>query len=240
MRKALALLAALFLITAPAARAQMPGLDLGWGNCLGDGGASLRAFACTTTSGQETIVASWVPAADVPAFSGAEIFVNLYTAGSTLPAFWSIACAGSNGPFSADLTYPATAVNCMDAWAGLGVGGIAAYNIGTFGPASAQLDIAAGLPMGSEQSLAAGLEYQLFNIRVTRFRASGVNACTGCVVPACFRLQELRYVQPAGPEVRVTRMGEQNTLYWQNAYIAPCLPIPVRNQTWGAIKSLYR
>jgi hypothetical protein len=240
MRKTLALLAALFVIAVPAARAQAPGLNLGWYACYGDGGASLRAFACTTTSGQETIVASWVPAADVAGFSGAELFVNLFTAGSTLPPFWSVACSGSNGPFAADLTYPSTAAMCMDAWSGLGVGGIAACTVGAFGPTSVQLDLAAGLPAGSEQSLAAGTEYQLFNIRVSHLRAAGVNACLGCVVPACFDVQELRYTRTSGPEVRLTQRGEQTPIYWQNAYVGPCLPIPARNRTWGAIKSLYR
>jgi hypothetical protein len=242
MKKMLLLCGALLAISAAAASAQIstPGLNLGWGNCIGDNGTALKTFACTSTTGSQSIVASYVSSVEVPTYAASELFINFAVTGGSTPAWWGTACAGRTAPFAVNFTISGTAVNCVDIWNAAGVGGIAAYNQNWNGAGTTQLDIAAAVPTGSEVDVLPGQEMFLANILLSNSKSTVASGCVGCLQAACINFKELRVDEPGKPEVKVTQGGVQPFIYWQAASASCVAATPTHNTTWGSVKALYR
>ena len=73
---------------------------------------------------------------------------------------------------------------------------------------------------------------------------SGVGSCAGCLRGACLVLNSVQLgrlpgASPTLVTVVPTSGGTPGIATWQNGH-AECAAVPVRNRTWGAIKSLYR
>ncbi len=248
MKKTLLFFSVLLALSVGVASAQVttPGLYLGWDHCVGDGGVLNKTFACTATTDGNTMVLSWVPTQSVPLFSSAEVWVDISFRSGVLPAWWGNACAGRiNSWLSCNVSRPGGAINCADSWTENAMSGIADYRQNL--PWASQLDAAGALPMGDEKLVDAGREYFLLNIRFSNAKARVVDGCLGCLIPACIDFSRLQYYQP-DPEPVVTVFGSQHAtrhlISWQYPSDSQtnCLQAaePVRNTTWGAVKSLYR
>jgi len=76
---------------------------------------------------------------------------------------------------------------------------------------------------------------------VLRFdKTTGVGSCEGCSARACIVLRGVEfYDSETPPFVHVSPLPGQSMLAWQSN-TADCLLTPVRNKTWGAIKTLFR
>lgn len=264
MKKMLLICGALLAFSATAALAQLtqPGLYLGWGNCVGDGGTLSKVNACTATGGTNTMVLSWLPATAVPAFNSCEAWVYFSFTGGVTPTWWSSTCAGrmgdigTAGPVSGNVTIPTTAVNCVDIWSGAGYGGPGAYNhqagdYGWKGAGTAQVDCAGA--MAGALALDTATEYFLFNVAFTNVKDRAADACPGCAVATCINFENMNYSQAGTAPVTVLDNDSilpnsdaprtQHNIYWQapNANAATCLQAsPTHNATWGSIKALYR
>lgn len=162
-----------------------------------------------------------------------------------------------------------TAVNCLDTFGGIAAGGIGSYQIGLgdqgFMANAARLTIAEAVSLADLAQIDAGHEYFAANIKITNVKTVGTGTCAGCVTPVCFLLRSVKVTEPVGvgdlelfdpmgpnswaaawqggspvlqynPE---THCG--GSCVFQGWSLEACgLPTPARNQTWGAIKSLYR
>ncbi len=240
-----ALLIALALM-APAARAA--GFDLRWDACPGDGGVSNRNFACDTEAGMNTLVASFRLDQPINSVALIEGVLDLIVAnGQPVPAWWDfISCRP--GSLNADATIYATAAACADWSPGTGFAGVIGYDgSGSIAPgdqASHRRIKVACTHDVPQPNLAASQDYFLFNVQIDNFLTidTGGGECAGCSLPACIVLNSLRFLNTS---FQVTLLETPNSAgsnfaTWQGGSGANCMSVPVKQATWGAIKSLYR
>ncbi len=226
------------------------GLNLRWSECLGDGGAYFRSFACDTNVGNHVLVGSFQLTTPVEQVTGEEIAVGFYWGGAAIPDWWSFRNVGSCriNSLSANFIPPPTAVNCVDWSFGQVLGGISSYGPG-FQLGSARLRLAAAISSDVFPDLAAGVEYFSFVVSINNVKTVG-GACAGCSLPACIILSSMRLTTHT-PETDRNLFGPTNGTdsfftSWQGPVPIPpgglpCpWPVPARQKTWGAVKSLYR
>jgi len=87
-------------------------------------------------------------------------------------------------------------------------------------------------------SLQAGVEYYAFRVAFDAQRSIGPGACGGCSTPVTIVMNEI--IVAASGAGKINNPISNGCLRWQAAGQTPCSATPVRNQTWGTVKSLYR
>jgi hypothetical protein len=260
---------ALLILAAPSARAVPAGINFAWNECAPDGGSSLHYFACDTSVATPVGVAvgSFVPAQDMPQFVGVEIRISLEAAASTLPDWWQVFNPGSCRQPSLSFSPDSVSLkheHCLPAFAIRPDGGIGAYQTIATSPPVPVNDAAAAYikvyyATNNPQPLFGGTEYVACVMRIDGARTTEPGACSGCDVPVCIALTQVTISDGLGGQ-QILRDPIQNQLIgWQcgngtmgrtgmlqipivascDAPPAPCVT-PVRNHTWGTIKSLYR
>ncbi len=244
MKKASLLCVALLALSATSAFAG--GLNLGWSNCVGDGGVGARVSLCNTNGGSNVMVASFIPTMTSSTVNGNEIVVDLQAQGSSLPAWWQFKNAGTcrSTALSVSQTVPTTAVLCVDEFAGQATAGIGAYNIGFGGANRARIVIAEAVPASALAPVAPGNEYFSINIAVSNSKTVGTGSCAGCLTPVCVVLNSIKLTAGGGSlDEFIGNAAVNNAVTWQGGAIdgGGCpLAVPTHNTTWGAVKSLYR
>jgi hypothetical protein len=227
------------------------GVNLSWSRCSGEGvGTQNRAFACDTNTGQEVLVASFVLDQDMAQVSGNEVVLDLLSQADPLPAWWDLKNIGSCRATSLGMNTTANAgdVVCVDWAQGGSTGGIGAYDTetpnGNLAIASRhrRLKIALAVPISGLADLVAGTEYFSCNIVINHLHTVGTGACAGCAIPACIVLNSIKVTTPSPGSDRTLGAGTtagSNIVTWQ-AGVADCSAVPTRQETWGAVKALYR
>jgi len=240
-------------------------LRLSWDRCAYDGLVADKSFACDTNTGSDVLYASVlfqdrVTRANVQFVNA---LVDVTTTTSPIPPWWQVRSGScrSNAVLVEYGPFP-EAGSCApwfaSAWPD-GPLGVFAIQENLEGPETTRLNIAAGVPIGYEATLAAGQELLLFRIVVSHARSAGTGACQGCLVPTCigFGHLELSY-NPAAPD-EIFLGDAASAVTWQGAYVSgfqptrypqtgyyvanlECAtgPVPARGRTWGLIKTLYR
>jgi len=220
------------------------GVNLGWGQCLADGGFANRTFACDTNTGSETLVGSFVTGSDLPAVDGVEIVLELQAATATLPAWWDFKNVGSCRVDALTLSPWTTGTNCPDWSTPQVAGGIGAYQVGTVLPNRARLLMVLAVPPSDARSLAGDTEYAAFGLAISHERTNGAGACAGCLVPVCLVLTRLGVHQSASSQMlQLQNPLVSDYVLWQGGAIGGLgCPgaVPARRSTWGGVKSLYR
>jgi len=254
MKKMLLICGALLAFSATAALAQVtaPGLYLGWGNCVGDGGTLVKTNLCTVTTGSNLMVASWVPSEEYPLFNSTEALIYLSFQGGVTPAWWGNTCTGRNvnSGLTANMVISGTALNCADAWGGNAGGGLAGYVYDASGyqwggPGTAKIDLVAALAEGTEVDVTPGQEWFLFNVSFSNAKARVADACAGCLVQTCINLKEIDPSSFPTQPVKIidnVNAGSQHYIYYQAAAGNTACPLasPAHTSSWGSIKALYR
>jgi hypothetical protein len=249
-----AAVAAVLMFAASAAFAA-GSLNMSWTNCTGEGTpVTNKTFACAANTGTNLLVCSFVAPANLHQFAAAELFVDLISQSTPLPAWWAIYAMGNGGTqcrsaLSVNFVQNASDVVCLDAWAAAGVGGIAAYANpivalptidGSNSAQYATIDLAAAVPTGQEQDLTAGSEYFLANIAISNTKSTGAGSCAGCADPVCISFTRAVVQQPTGVgDFYISTPGVNSLVTWQGTG-ANCTAVPVKKATWGSIKSMYR
>lgn len=254
--KRLLLSASVLLVALSAASSVIaaPGINMAWTDCRGDGGVTNRAFACASNTGSNTMVVSYVAPAGVTGLTGNELVVDVISTTSPLPAWWQYKNASTcrQTALSANFTAPGSIVNCVDYWSGQAAGGIGAYTQVAPGGGwtiplgveaqHARMVIAIAVPAGAVGPIDADVEYFSANIVFNNTKTVGTGACAGCADPVCIVLNSVKLTQAVGigdfTLTTPTAVGA-NLVTWQGTG-ADCNAVPVRNATWGAVKSLYR
>ena len=244
MKKVTLLCAMLLALTAVSANAQ--GLNLRWTNCFGDNGAQNKTSACANSLGSNVAVGSFVLGADVNS-TGIELIVDIATAGTALPAWWTTACR--TGFVTANPTISTAAVNCFDWASGAAAGGLASYNQGNlYGPSSARVLMGFAVPAPG-QLVPAATEMFAFNLVISNAKTTGVGSCAGCTTPACLVFNNLKMASGivTGAILNSPTVAGSNYITWQGgAGVSSTLgggcpaATPTRNSTWSGVKSLYR
>lgn len=238
-RLLLPLLALLVSFTTTASASQ--GLNLRWTNCLGDGGAMNRNFACTTNAGINLLIGSFELGSAMTQVSGLEFLVDVQTASASLPAWWSFknptTCRQTS--MAINFVIPATAANCVD-WAnGQSTGGIGAYNIGFLSPSRARIVAVVAVPQSALADLDPAQEYYSFSLLINNAKTVGAGACPGCATSANLYFVQQKVTTPVPANDRTisgpTNCCDSNVATWQGGF-----PTATRRETWGAVKALYR
>ena len=251
--------AMLLLLGAWASRSQAAqGLNLAWGTCFGEGPAVQNVvFACDTNAGKDRLTGSFVLAATIPTASGVESTVEVFSASNSLPAWWQFRNPGScrrlsliaNGSVDPDWQH------CVD-WAVSGAGVLPLYctaespcGVGPIAANQGRVLVVGAVTQEEAVDLPPAQEFFAFNLVIDHANTAGSAACGGCSIPACILLSSIavesttlaRYV------IDTPTVQGSNVVTWQGGSIpvtratAGCpAATPLRNSTWGSLKSLYR
>jgi outer membrane protein assembly factor BamE (lipoprotein component of BamABCDE complex) len=250
MKKMMLLCAALLAASATIASAAA-GVNVRYNTCFADGGLANKTFACNTNAGTNAMVVGFQLGADQFGVTGIEIVVDGATAGTALPDWWKLAAATCrSGALSANPTASLSAVNCADWTGGAGIGtGIAAYQVGNYGPTSFRIKCGTAVNAGTPSDLFAG-DYFAQNIIFTNAKSVGTGACAGCSTAACIMVSSINVVSGTALQNKLsgaTNGTDANYVTWQggagvSSTIASGCPAatPTKNTTWGSVKSLYR
>jgi len=225
------------------------GLNLGWINCISEGGFANRTSACNLNGGTNQLVGSFVPSINLTGVTGIEIVFDLIVGDGTsnIPPWWEVngtgACRGSS--LVCNGTVNAANAICID-WAnGAAAGGLAAYNTGgsiAIANQPAHRRIVAGLavPANAAADLTADQEYFAVNALINNAKTVGTPNCAGCLTPVCIVLNSVNAVigTDVGELITSGTSATSNFATWQG--VGPsCALVPTKNATWGQVKSLY-
>jgi hypothetical protein len=245
MKKIASITALLLALVCASASASQ--LNLAWTNCYGDGGTTNQDFACDTNTGSHTFIASFTPNMTSNSVNGNEILIDLQSAGSTLPTWWAFKLFGTCRQTSLTVSsnVPATAVNCIDQFAGQKTSGIDGYRIGFGGsPNKVRLTILEAVPVADLAHVDPSGEYFAIAVRIDNAKTVGSPSCAGCSTPVCIVLNLIKLTAGGGAnDEYITSSPGTNYVTWQGGAIGSSgcpAATPARNTTWGAVKSLYR
>jgi hypothetical protein len=236
----------LLAFAAPAAHAG--GFNLTWGTgCWRENPATLHSFACDSNGGSASFTVSFAPDRNLDNFNSFYAVLNLQSDSPNMPDWWQLTHLGGcrDGALSTSAEFAAVPGGCADPWQGqipsysitwrtalfpgVGYGDIPAPNRAQF---RVSYGTAPPLP------LVIGAEYYGFRATINYQKTVGADACGGCRTPVILVLNEVTLVARV-PNV-LTGPLDNMCLHWQAAGATPCNATPVRNRTWGQLKSLYR
>ena len=135
---------------------------------------------------------------------------------------------------------PDNAVACTDPWQGQTLGSVGytfQYN-SAYDYSVARMRVIVSIPESAAMPLTPGSEYFAFRLRLSHQKAVGDAACTGCANAAAIFASQMLLGDNDRGDVPIDVGGPSTS--WQAPGATACIPDPVRNRTWGAVKSLYR
>jgi len=233
---------AMLVLLAPAAAASSVGWgSLNWGDaCWGDAGAASNlTWACDSdTYTGIRMTCSFDLGQGMPALLGAEFYLVGMTETTSVPDWWKLGdaisgdCRANLISLTAEKSFSSA---CVSPWQGEQLGGIASYfwDAGSVG----RMSLCGAWVMADPVAVDAGVEYFAFQIRISA--AKTVGGCAGCSVPVVWSLNRLLIdrLEESPLVLESPFSGGNQSLTWQSS---TSTPVPVRNATWGQIKSLYR
>jgi hypothetical protein len=239
------------LLDMTATVASAAGVGIRWNDCIGDGGALNKSFACNTNNGTNVLAGTFqLGAAGLAQTSGEEIVIDIGSASATLPAWWQFKNVGTcrTGSLGISAAVLLSSVNCSDWGGGLAGAGLGAYNIGARGPNTARIVAASAVPPSGLQDLSGGTEYFAFQLTINNQKS--VNGCAGCSTPVCIVFNSLNMTTPVLAN-NVLLTGPSNGTdadfcTWQGGagVVVGGTPgcgaaTPTKSTTWGAVKAMY-
>lgn len=242
MKKIVTLTAALLAFSATLALAA-GGLNLHFGGCAADGGATTSTFACGVNTGQEVLYASVVLPANMPRFLGTTALIDVTVEAPSLPDWWLTAsgqCRANSIGMSFDPLTIGTA--CDGIWGTTSNLAVFQLQQNLHGPNTFRLNGGAAVQAGQEIALVADgtTELNVCRVVITHAKTTGVDACAGCSSGACIVLQECYLQQPAGQPLYRLTTPISNVVTFNNGTLDCMGATPTQNKTWGAVKGMYR
>jgi hypothetical protein len=233
---------ALLLLAAPAAA--QSGVLLSWDDC-GSAGSVDKTFSCTTNTGQQTLVGSYVPPAGLTKVMGNIALIEIHSTQAVLPSWWEFENANTCRELSLGVSGDFTAgpSSCADYWAGQATANVVSYAIGVGGTDQSRLTLAMYRPSDSAGPVSAGTEYYSFLLNINNARTIPSTSCPGCNDPVCIVLDQIQVLQlpgTPGGDVTITAAAGKRYITWQGGTPNCSAANPVTNATWGRVKSLYR
>jgi hypothetical protein len=227
---------------------------LQWNNCLGDGGTNNITFGCTSNAGNRSLVAAVKLDTDLTQVLSNEDVIDLVasTPGS-LPDWWQlrdniqeavVACRNGSLSIAAQ-----DGASCPDVFGLQGSMNIAAYQHDRANPltvtGTARILSVNAVPSTAPVDLivadnpAGNGTWAVGKWTISSIRTVGSPSCAGCSTPVCIVLNSINLTVVGNTNNRLVSGGANNQVTWQGTG-ADCNAVPVRNKTWGAVKSLYR
>ena len=254
MQRVLSVAAILTALSAAPATAA-PGVDLAWNQCRAQSGATtFKASACLSTSGSQTLFASFNPPSGIQGLEACRVYVDYEEPGLGMSCWWNFSSGTTRGDALTVLPLPPTDVfgeptvacgpnpfvRSDDGYYFLNharpvkAGGFAISTGITTGQLQGYVILRAGAggPVTADvQQYACG-----FSIANTGAGAG----CYGCQDGVVFILRQITLIQPGLPDVDLINVNIGNMVTWNwNAHLPCSICTATQKQTWGAIKALY-
>ena len=248
----------LLLIAVMAANAMAdPGINLSWSECSTFGTAD-RTFACGVNTGSNSMYCSFFPPAGIDSMVAVLCVIDITSSSGLIPPWWGLGSGGcrsgkigANANFTG-LTGCGGGPCCTDFWLGNGVPGLfymSPFDSISFTTDATALNVnharckaVAGVVHDFNGPVDPNLEYYAVSVQILNSLTTGGGSCSGCNFPVCIVFNSIAISEPAPiPDFILTGppTGGRNQITWQGAG-ANCASVPVKNKTWGQIKSLYR
>jgi hypothetical protein len=172
---------------------------------------------------------------------GVEIVIDVQVEPPTLPDWWRYDAGGCmQGLLHADADF-ASVSECLDAWQGNASAIVQDYLTGQpYGAANqARIKLVVAVPSPDAVVLSSGVVYYAARLLFP----TSMLGCQGCSQSACLVLNSMLVRrlpgQPGGDVfLEAPAPSQGNWALWQDG--AECALVPVRQHSWGQIKSLYR
>jgi hypothetical protein len=213
-------------------------LSLSWDRCSA-AGVSNKAFICNTNAGADTLVVSYAPPFSLSKVAYAEVYIGVCFQDSSVPPWWQVLSAAGCRSGALTIERAGSGSGCSPIWSpDASVTTQIVPGFGTpsngfrFVPTVTLLDTALA------RDFVVGQKYELLRLAVGHSKSVGAGACTGCAIGAKFELVYVRVFNTTGGG-----WGEgafSSTVTWQEPSTECQLITPVKNRTWGQLKSLYR
>jgi hypothetical protein len=241
-------LATAVILAWPAHLAAEEGLFLTWHDCaLGSNVHNIASLCMSNIGSSDLYVAFRMP---FPADSviGLEVVVDVQHASTAMPDWWRFdpgRCR--SGQLVAQFEFELNPF-CVDPWgADTPAGGLVDYTVGQPRglPSQARIRTVGSLLPQNPRALNDTDMYYAVRLSIMNgLTAPPQTVCTGCPGAACLVLNSIlvrRLPGAPGGDVMLVQPGPGNANFatWQGTS-ADCFQVPVRNRTWGQIKSLYR
>jgi hypothetical protein len=241
MKKLLIVTAALAL-SATAAFAAVPGVDLSWNACNTAAASANKVYACDGQLGAPVAFqGSFILNVTIPDFAATSSVVDIGFAG-TVPSYWKTG-AGECNQDAITLANPSVTTPCGPNLFGSAVsaGGFVFEN-----PTPSRLRMRIDYAQGAAAPVVVNpnVQYGAFKIQMDPDQGFN-NGCAGCLLPACLVLNSVLvqgFTQPA-ENYFIEAQDVRNFVTWQGGAIggAGCpAATPTHNSTWGSVKALYR
>ncbi len=239
MKKALLIAGALLALTASMAAAQ--GINLSLNDCGTAGLTNAPTNPCNGNTGLALAMVGSVmpPPAGVPHMIGMEAVLDGQTDQLVLSPWWDLGGCRAAAFTSPSADFTAGPFSCADYWAGqaLTVGGIDPNHSA---PNRFRIKLAFALP-GVESPMAAGSEYYMFKVNITKTKTTGLGSCAGCTDKCTIVLNEIKLVEPTGVgDFRIFNPINSQYCAYNGGLPGAAGPTPTANRTWGQVKALYR
>jgi hypothetical protein len=232
----------------PAAAAE--GLYLTWNDCFqGASATSNRDFACDVNTGIHELYCAFTMPQATDQVIATEVVVDIQHSSATLPDWWQLdeGSGCRRGSLTASVDFQGKTA-CVDMWQGFpAIEGLQGYIVGEprGGSNQARIKVATLVQFPNEVSLDATSMYYAVRILIDNAHTIDPSPCAGCAPPACLVLNSILIGRAAGAPggnvfLQTPGPADANWARWQGGAGANCAAVPVRNRTWGEIKSLYR
>jgi hypothetical protein len=245
MKKTVLLTAVLVALSSGLALAQTPGVNLSWTDCLATsgGGLTMTSTCLSNFETQKSLQGSFFAPVGINALNGNDIIMDISTLTDPLPCWWNFTVAPRAAGY--DMAFNLPPASCADYWGGILGGPSGGTSARLISGLTNRIRIVGLVAIDATQATPVpdGVEFYSFTFRL-KFAAT-VGACTGCLSPACFKLNLIRLTQTGLPFVELTTAASpgRDFVTWQGGAIggAGCpAAVPTVNKTWGSVKALYR
>jgi hypothetical protein len=237
----------LFVLDSADAGTPVEALHMAWDDCpIVQGVSHNNPFSCSTNLGSGSLYCALSVLQPLDQVIGLELVVDVQHSQSTLPDYWRLGPAPDcrHDDLSASVDFTGTN-GCVDpAFSGALVQD---YVVGSPGglASQARIKVVVFLPSPETRTFANDTTYHAARLIFSYDHSTNPVTCAGCNTPACLVLNSIwiRRTQGAfGGDVFVGTPGAGNSNWatWQGKSGSDCSMVPVRNLTWGSIKSLYR
>ena len=254
MRCWLPLLVLVALAAAPA-RAQTPGVAIGWGDSPDHGGSNHLLFDCDANTASATFVVTLTPGFDLLNVTDVTVTVRIGEGSpycdpswgpciGSAPAYWQLQSGGCReGALAASSNFAIypwdSATTVVSPWGSTLVGvtcrlvTVTNPPWPTVQPEDVTIEV---VPTAGGVDLHAGQEYYLTRATVAQTPRSP--RCAGCCTPVVLDLGSVAVTTGSGSTPHPFGSGSV-LIAWQFQN-GSCVDTPVRRSTWGALKAVYR
>jgi len=208
-----------------------------WDRCAF--GSSNKSFACNSNGGADTLVVSFFPNFNFPKVVVVEVFMYVCTRETPPPEWWRVLGAGDCRSGALVTTGLGPGDGCTPIWDP--VGGIAqSISAGPLTTLNGLNFVVRGSVDDPSRApdIVAGRTVELARLVLDHTRAIGLGACPGCALGADIGADFVVF----GSALSESPLGVVGTSFvtWEEQTLVCTALTPVRKQTWGAIKALYR